>query len=123
MSEKHKDVEKMIAKVMKKRDLSRNDAMDYMLGVATGRLNALWRYDETLPEGKQTKGILQLAGRKKRAEKSPRISILSDLTAEPKAEKRPKNKAKAVKPPAKKAAKKRKAVQVEIAEVVASTEE
>lgn len=77
MTEKQKEVEKMITKVMKKKDLPRNAAMDYMLVVATGRLAALWRYDESVPEGKTTKGILALAGpRKKRAPKTPKISLL-----------------------------------------------
>lgn len=78
MSEKIKDVEKMIAKVMKKKDLARNAAIDYMLIVATGRLAALWRYDETLPEGKTTKGILAVVGRKKRAPKTPKIAVPTD---------------------------------------------
>lgn len=82
MTEKHKEVEKMIAKVMKKKDLSRNAAIDYMLGVATGRLSALWRYDDSLPVGKQSKGILQSVGRKKRAPKSKRISILPGADAD-----------------------------------------
>lgn len=101
MSEKMKEVEKMIAKVMKKRDLSRNAAIDYMLGVATGRLSALYRYDESLPEGKTTKGILQLSGRKKRAPKSPKISTLVPASAAAETEK-------PAKKPAKKRAKKRK---------------
>lgn len=88
MSEKLKEVEKMIVKVMKKKELTRNAAMDYMLGVATGRLLALWRYDETVPEGKKTKGILQLAGRKQRAPKSPKISTLTAAAPEP-AKKKP----------------------------------
>lgn len=67
-------VEKMIAKVMKKKEFERSEAIDYMLVVATGRLAALWRYDDSLPEGKKTKGILALSGRKKRAPKSPKIA-------------------------------------------------
>lgn len=63
----------MITKVMKKKDLSRTAAIAYMLTVATGRLSALWRYDESLPEGKATKGVFELRARKKPAEKSPRI--------------------------------------------------
>lgn len=106
MSEKSKEVEKMIAKVMRKKELSRNDAMDYMLAVATGRLAALWRYDESVPEGKRTKGILTLAGpRKKRAPKTPKVQTLSAEDKPPaKAEKKPKKKPK--KKPAKKRAKK-----------------
>lgn len=79
MSEKAKEVETMINKVMSKKDLTRAAAIDYMLVVATGRLAALWRYDKTLPEGKATKGILTVVGRKKRAEKTP--SIASKLAA------------------------------------------
>src|SRR6266571_2800751 len=79
MSEKIKDVEKMIIKVMKKKDLGRNAAIDYMLIIATGRLAALWRYDESLPEGKLNKGVLTLVGRKKRAPKTARIAALSEL--------------------------------------------
>jgi hypothetical protein len=81
-AEKIRDVEKMIAKVMRKKDLARNAAIDYMLVVATGRLAALWRYDESLPEGKLTKGILTLSGRKKRAPKTPKI-VMPDLEAAP----------------------------------------
>lgn len=100
--EKPKEVEKIIAKVMKKKDLTREQALDYMLGVATGRLSALWRYDDTLPEGKATKGILQVAGRKKRAPKTARISVL------PHADEISDEKPKRIKPKAeRKAAKKR----------------
>lgn len=94
MSEKMKEVEKMIGKVMKKKDLSRAAAMDYMLGVATGRLAALWRYDDSLPEGKSTKGILQLSGRKKRAPKSPKISTLAPAAETEKSAKKPAKKRK-----------------------------
>lgn len=73
-AEKLKEVEKMIAKVMKHKDCARAAAIDYMLIVATGRLLALRRYEDTLPEGKATKGVLSLAGRKKRAPKSPKIA-------------------------------------------------
>ncbi len=38
------EVEKMIAKVEKKKELSRPKAIEYMLEVATGRLAALWKY-------------------------------------------------------------------------------
>lgn len=82
-AEKTKEVEKMIAKVEKKKDLTRAQAIDYMLGVATGRLLALWRYDESLPEGKTSKGILAVSGRKKRAEKSARIVVLPDDSEAP----------------------------------------
>lgn len=75
-TEKSKDVEKMIARVMKKKDIARPAAIDYMLAVATGRLAALWRYDESLPEGKTTKGVLTSTGRKKRAPKTPKIAAL-----------------------------------------------
>ena len=85
MSEKIKDVEKMIAKVMKRKDLSRTAAIDYMLVVATGRLAALWRYDESVPEGKTNKGVLGLVGRKQRAPKSPKIAVAAaDEGAKPK---------------------------------------
>lgn len=72
--EKNKAVDDMIAKVMKKKELNEKEAIAYMLGVATGRLTALWRYDKSLPEGKQSKGILKPAGKKKRAEKSKIIT-------------------------------------------------
>lgn len=101
--EKLKAVEKMIAKVMQKKGLSRAAAQDYMLIVATGRLAALWRYDSSLPDGKQTKGILRLAGRKKRAPKSPKIAPVAELAPKPK----PRAKSKP-------RAKKSKAVQLEI---------
>ena len=74
MTDFHKDIEKMISQVMNKRGLSRAAAIGYMLGVATGRLNALKRYGKTLPEGKDTKGILRIVGRKKVAPKAPRIT-------------------------------------------------
>lgn len=115
MSEKLKEVEKMIVKVMKKRDLSRNAAIDYMLIVATGRLAALYRYDDSLPEGKYSKGILALASpRKKRAPKTPKIA--PSVTAETK-EAAPKT-AKKRKPAKRKP--KTKAQQTEIAEVAAA---
>lgn len=117
-AEKTKEVEKMIAKVEKKKGLTRAQAIDYMLGVATGRLLALWRYDESLPEGKHSKGILTEAGRKKRAPKSQRIVVLPDSGEE---EKPKAKKAKAEKPkaerkpkPKKRAPKKTKAEQIEI---------
>ena len=109
MSEKIKDVEKMIAKVMKRKDLSRNAAIDYMLVVATGRLAALWRYDESVPEGKENKGVLTLAGRKKRAPKTPKIALPAESAAPPEPKKTPKKKAKR-KP------KREKGEQIEIAE-------
>lgn len=110
MSEKIKDVEKMIVKVMKKKAASRAAAIDYMLIVATGRLAALWRYDDSVPEGKPNKGVLALVGRKKRAPKSPKISPPADA-AEPQ---KPAKKRKS-------APKKRKPApeQTEIAEVTA----
>jgi len=109
-AEKTKEVEKMIAKVEKKKDLTRAQAIDYMLGVATGRLLALWRYDESLPEGKATKGILQAAGRKKRAPKSARIVVLpeSKEAKEPKKE-RKERKPKAAKEPKKEPKSKKRA--------------
>ena len=60
-------IEKMIEKVSKKKELKRDDAIKYMMAVATGRLAALWRYDDTLPEGKTSKGIFELHGKKKPA--------------------------------------------------------
>ena len=75
MSEKIKEVEKMIAKVMTHRDCARQAAIDYMLTVATGRLLALKRYESSVPEGKKHKGILTLAGpKKKRADKTPALT-------------------------------------------------
>lgn len=109
-AEKAKEVEKMIAKVEKKKDLTRNQAIDYMLGVATGRLAALWRYDESVPEGKTSKGILSTVGKKKRAEKTARISILPEshkpASAADKSEKKKRAKKKIEKKSAKKRAKK-----------------
>ena len=107
-----KEVEKMIAKVQRKKDLTREQALDYMLGVATGRLAALWRYDESLPEGKTTKGILALQGRKKRAEKTAKISILpesADKVAKPA---KKVSKTAASEPSKKKPAKKRKSKKI-----------
>jgi hypothetical protein len=83
-NEKIKDVEKMIAKVMKKKELARNAAIDYMLVVAAGRLAALWRYDDSLPEGKTSKGVLTATGRKKRAPKTPRIVTEPKTAPKPK---------------------------------------
>lgn len=94
MSDKLPAVEKMIEKVQKKKDLSRNAAIDYMLAVATGRLAALWRYDESLPEGKTSKGILAISGRKKRAPKSPKIMPKVSESAAPEPKQRATNKRK-----------------------------
>ena len=116
MSEKLKAVEKMIERVMKKRDLSRPAAIDYMLIVATGRLAALYRYDDSLPEGKATKGILQLAGRKQRAPKSPKIA---PSVAPPAAAKEKPAKKSAKKKSAKKRAKKKTAGEEMIVESAA----
>lgn len=120
MTEKAKEVEKMIAKVEKKKDLTRAQAIDYMLGVATGRLAALWRYDDSLAEGKTTKGILTTVGKKKRAEKTARISILPESHTAAKREKPTKKPAKrsaaSEKPAKNKPAKKRKAKPVKEAE-------
>jgi hypothetical protein len=99
MSEKLKDVEKMIAKVMKRKDCSRTAAIDYMLLIATGRLAALWRYDQSVPEGKANKGILTVIGRKKRAPKTPKIGLPA-AAAEPAEASKPKRKPKS-KPKAK----------------------
>lgn len=115
-------IEKMIAKVMKRKDMDRSAAIVYMLGVATGRLAALWRYDDSLPDGKKTKGVLGLVGRKQRAPKSAKIVIPPpDESPKPKASKpaKPKAKPKAAKPkpnpPAPKPAKGEKGEQMEIA--------
>lgn len=89
--ERTKAVDTMIAKVSKKKDCSEKDAINYMLGVATGRLTALWRYDDKLPEGKSSLGILVPSGRKKRAEKSAAIST---RVAEDKPKRAPKKAAK-----------------------------
>ena len=67
-------VKKMIARVQKKKELTEPDAIAYMLGIATGRLAALWRYGTSLPEGKATKGVM-VAGRRKRAERTKPIRI------------------------------------------------
>ena len=96
-----KEVESMVSKVMRKKDLERPEALAYMLGVATGRLAALWRYETSLPDGKTTKGILTVQGRKKRADKSKRISVLPPPPDEEEAAKPTKKRAK----PAKKAPK------------------
>jgi len=74
MSEQLPAVEKMIAKVMKRKEFTRAQAIAYMLLVATGRLSALWRYDDSLPEGKTSKGVI-LPGKRKRAERSKPISF------------------------------------------------
>jgi hypothetical protein len=103
-------IEKMITKVMKKKDFDRAPAVAYMLAVATGRLAALWRYDETLPEGKQSKGIFAPKGKKKPAAKSAKILYAPDAKPEPKAKAKPKAKA----PKAKaKVARKAKAAKVD----------
>lgn len=103
MSDKLPAVEKMIVKVMKKKDLARNAAIDYMLVVATGRLAALWRYDESLPEGKQSKGVLAATGRKKRAAKTPKIAPPVERAVKEAAEPKPKRKAAKRKPKPKEA--------------------
>lgn len=69
-------VKKMIARVMKKKELkNESEAMVYMLTIATGRLAALWRYDDSLPEGKTSKGVM-VPGRRKRAERKAPISTI-----------------------------------------------
>lgn len=120
--EKTKEVEKMIGKVMAKKDLTRDQAVDYMLGVATGRLAALWRYDDSVPEGKSNKGILVVGGRKKRAPKSPRISVLP--TAEISEDAKPKRAKKSEPKPKKRGkSKQRKAKTSEPAVEIAETVE
>lgn len=120
--ERNKEVEKMIARVEKKKDLTHALAIEYMLGVATGRLAALWRYENSLPEGKVTKGILQVAGRKKRAEKTRKISALPVKDAEetPKKKRAPKAAKEPKAEKSKKPAKKRKAKKPEQIEIVTS---
>ncbi len=91
--EKIKDVEKMIAKVVKRKELSRTAAIEYMLLIATGRLAALWRYDESVPDGKRNKGVLTTIGRRKRAPKTPKIGLPA-VEVEARTEPKPKRKAK-----------------------------
>jgi hypothetical protein len=113
-AEKLKVVEKMIEKVVKKKDLpTRAAAIDYMLIVATGRLAALWRYDDSLPEGKASKGVFALNGRKKPAPKTPKIAppVVKATDHEPAPKPKPK-KARKSKP---KTPKTPKAEQIEIA--------
>lgn len=122
MTDKAKEVESMISKVMKKRGLTRNQAIDYMLGVATGRLAALWRYDATVPEGKVNKGVM-IAGKKKRAEKTAKITILPDVDTSARSAKSRAKAAKAAKAP--KAAKKKpkpKKAKAEAAEIATAAE-
>lgn len=78
----NKDVERMIAKVMKARDCNRDIAIAYMLGVATGRLNALGRYRDSVPEGKSSKGVMAPTGRKKRAEPVKPIKVVTEAPAQ-----------------------------------------
>lgn len=92
MSEKLKAVEKMIADIQKDKEISRAAAIDYMLIVATGRLKALGRYTDTLPEGKRKKGILTTIGRKKRAPKSPKIAPVLTAAVNEVAKPKPKRK-------------------------------
>ncbi len=69
-------VKKMIARVMKKKNFAtEQEATVYMLTIATGRLAALWRYEESVPEGKSSKGVM-VAGKRKRAERKPPISTI-----------------------------------------------
>lgn len=74
-------VQAAIKQVMKRKDLSEADAITYMMGVAAGRLKALWRYDDSLPEGKANKGILIAKGNRKRAERSKAIVTLPTAKA------------------------------------------
>jgi hypothetical protein len=73
----NKEVEKMIASIMKHKECSKQDAIDHMLVVATGRLRALKRYDDSLPEGKTSKGILTTKGNRKRAERSAPVKVVA----------------------------------------------
>lgn len=72
-----KDVEKMITKVMKRKDLSRGAAMHYIMALGVGKLLAQERYTASLPEGKASKGILAFTSdraRKRLAPKAPRLT-------------------------------------------------
>lgn len=89
MTQYNSDIEKTISRVMRDRELSRAAAIAAMLAIATGRLNALHRYDKSVPKGKETKGILQIVGRKKVAPKTAKIS-------NPLAKRKPKRKAQVV---------------------------
>lgn len=73
--ETNKPVEKMIANIIKHKECTRTEAIDYMLTVATGRLAALGRYADSLPEGKSSKGILIVKGNRKRAERSAPVKV------------------------------------------------
>lgn len=117
MSDKPKVVEAMISKVMRRKELTRNQAIDYMLGVATGRLNALWRYDDSVPEGKTTKGIMQSVKPKKRKPKVAKISILPTTDEKPTPKKTAAKSVKSAKKPKPKKSKKRKAAVVEAAQL------
>lgn len=77
-----KEVETTIASVMKGREVKREDAITYMLGVATGRLHALKRYAGSLPEGKSSKGILAPKGSRKRAERTASVAAKVRATVE-----------------------------------------
>jgi hypothetical protein len=72
-------------------------------------LAALWRYDESLPEGMSNKGVLTTAGRKRRAERAKPINAAAKPVREPKNPKPPK--------PRKPRARKAKPEQTELAEV------
>jgi len=80
-------IESMINKVVKKKELTREAAIHYMLNVATGRLAALWRYDSSLPEGKTSKGVLAVKGNKKVAERAEHKAIELPQAKAPKAPK------------------------------------
>jgi hypothetical protein len=71
--ERPKPVTKMIGDIAKARECSETQAIEYMLTVATGRLLALGRYGKSLPEGKDSKGVL--TRKKKSAPRSKSIKV------------------------------------------------
>lgn len=102
-----KEVEKMIAKVMKDRDCTRTDAVYHLATIGTGKLLALKRYKESLPQDKPNKGILTFTSeraRKKLAPKAakltPKAAASEDETPVSKPKPKPKPKRKASKPKA-----------------------
>ena len=75
-----KPVTAMIERIAKARECSIDEAIEYMLTVATGRLTALGRYAKSLPEGKTAKGVFTRTT-KKLAPRTKSIKIPTVATA------------------------------------------
>lgn len=72
----------MIISVMRKKEISRAAAIDYILAIGTGKLLAQARYNASVPEGKPNKGLLVFASDRARKRLAPKAKRLLPLAAE-----------------------------------------